>query len=361
MRYLNFRKKKRIFLILCISFLIFSSLGSINTFYRLSNIESISLDNDTKNYLNTAETFIYTLNGKNYLAEYITRDKVNEIKEQIGIRNPNKNYNLIIDGYGTGFAPPTEKDYENLIGQISIIKLLPEPYLQAPTAASDLSTEIYFPIVGNQGSQGSCGAWATAYYAYGYLEAKDNGWDASSGNPDYLMSPAWTYNKLVTSDSGSWMIENGEILEEWGCATLSTMPYDETNIDNWGNESAWREAPYHRAYETYLMDFNESNPNSTIEMIKSLINGGTPVTFALDADQFSNGLADNYIISSAEYISSTINHAQCIVGYDDSVEEDGDFGAFRVVNSCGDYYLMDGGYYWLTYETIIEIGLTMGI
>jgi len=360
MRYLNFNKKERIFLILYTSLLIFSSLCATNIFYKFTNIESISLDNDTKNYLNTAETFIYSLNGKNYLAEYITREKVNKIKEQIGLRDPNKNYNQIIDGYGTGFAPPTEKDYDNLVGQISILSLLPEPFLQAPTAASDLSTEIYFPIVGDQGTQGSCGAWATAYYAYGYLEAKDNGWDASSGNPDYLMSPAWTYNKLVTSDSGSWMIENGEILEEWGCATLSTMPYDETNIDNWGNESAWREAPYHRVYETYLMDFNESNPDSTIELIKSLINGGTPVTFTLDAGQFSNGLADNYIISSAEYSSLTINHAQCIVGYDDSVAEDGDTGAFRVVNSWGNYYLMDGGYYWLTYETIKEIGSTMG-
>ncbi|GAH53705.1 unnamed protein product, partial [marine sediment metagenome] len=148
--------------------------------------------------------------------------------------------------------------------------------------------------------------------------------------------------------------------EEWGCATLSTMPYDDTDIDSWGNESAWREAPYHRVYETYLMDFNETNPDSTIEMIKSLINGGTPVTFTLDAGQFSNGLSDNFIISSAEYDSSTYNHAQCIVGYDDSIAEDGDVGAFRVVNSWGDYYLMDGGYYWLTYETLKEIGFAIG-
>ncbi|MBA7589653.1 hypothetical protein ES708_31741 [subsurface metagenome] len=39
MRYLNFKKKK-IFLILYISILVFSSLGSINTFYKFTDIES---------------------------------------------------------------------------------------------------------------------------------------------------------------------------------------------------------------------------------------------------------------------------------------------------------------------------------
>jgi hypothetical protein len=59
MRYLNFNKKKKIFLVLYISLLIFSSLGAINTFYKFTNIESISSDNDTKNDLNTAEAFIF--------------------------------------------------------------------------------------------------------------------------------------------------------------------------------------------------------------------------------------------------------------------------------------------------------------
>ncbi|GAH42118.1 unnamed protein product, partial [marine sediment metagenome] len=77
-------------MLLYISILVFSSLGSIITFYKFIYIESISSDNDTENDLNTAETFIYTLNGKNYLAEYITREKVNEMKEQIGVRDPNK-------------------------------------------------------------------------------------------------------------------------------------------------------------------------------------------------------------------------------------------------------------------------------
>jgi hypothetical protein len=198
MKFMNLKKKNEIFLLLYISILVFSSLGPINTFFKFTDIESISSDIDTENDLNTAENFIYTLNGKKYLAEYITREKVNEMKEQIGVRDPNKNYNQIIDGHGTGYAPPTEDSLENLIGKISLLHEIRDPIQPSAYRASiDLSGQIYFPIVGDQMAQGSCSAWANAYYAYGYLEAKDYGWDASSGNPDYLLSPAWVYNKVA--------------------------------------------------------------------------------------------------------------------------------------------------------------------
>jgi len=340
-------------LLLCISILVFSSLGSINTFYKFTNIESISSDNDTENDLNTAETFIYTLNGKKYLAEYITREKVKEMKEQIGVRDPNKNSNQIINGMGTGAESLTEEALEKMVGQIMILNVIKDPKNPVDSkASSDFSSEIYFPPVRSQGSQGSCTSWASVYYSMGYLEAKDYGWDASSGNNAYLLSPAWSYNKLTDEGSGTNHIETGLLLEEWGAATWETIPYTDTDYTNWGNESAWRDAPLHRPLQfnwlSYLGD-------PTITTIKNLIEGGTPVTFNIDANEYNPGLVDNYILSSAEYSSNTINHAQCIVGFDDSIAEDGDVGAFRVVNSWGDSFA-DGGFYWLTYEALKEIG-----
>ena len=56
----------------------------------------------------------------------------------------------------------------------------------------DISTQPYFPAVGNQGSQGSCAALALTYYDYGYLEAKDNGWtDSSTGNASAAGAAPW--------------------------------------------------------------------------------------------------------------------------------------------------------------------------
>ncbi len=352
----NMKKTKTKYYGITIFFLIFTTILGLNYF----TIPVDSFDNDlpissnTKKRSVTTEPFIYTLNGKKYFAEFITKEKVESMKKQIKFMDSDKNSYQIINGMGTGAVPLTEEVLEKTIGQIMILNVIKDSSDPVDSAVpSDFSSEIYFPPVRSQGSQGSCTSWASVYYSMGYLEAKDNGWDASSGNNAYLLSPAWSYNKLTDEGSGTNHIETGLLLEEWGAATWATIPYTDTDYTNWGDESAWREAPLHRPLQfnwlSYLGD-------PTITTIKNLIEGGTPVTFNIDAGEYSPGLDDNYILSSAEYSSSTITHAQCIVGFDDSITEDGDVGAFRVVNSWGDWW-GDGGFYWLTYETLKEIGV----
>jgi len=348
MKFLNLKKKK-IFLVLYISILVFSSLGTINTFYKSTDIESTLSSN-----VGNDGIFTYTENGLKYFAEFLTKEKVELMKKQIRITDSSKSSDQIINGMGTGAESLTEEALEKTVGQIMILNVIKDPNNPVDSkAAYDLSSEIYFPPVRSQGSQGSCTSWASVYYSMGYLEAKDYGWDASSGNNAYLLSPAWSYNKLTYEGSGTHHIETGLLLEEWGAATWETIPYTDTDYTNWGDESAWREAPLHRPLQfnwlSYLGD-------PTITTIKNLVEGGTPVTFNIDANGYDQGFVDNFIISSAEYSSSTINHANCIVGFDDSIADDGDVGAFRVVNSWGDSW-GESGFYWLTYETLKEIGV----
>jgi len=289
-----------------------------------------STDQDLVNYKNSDHTFIYTLNGNQYLAEYITKDKIEEMKKDGVFEEARRNYNDIIDGHGTGYSKPTADDLDSLVGKISLLGLVSD-YKRGYKATADISTEIYFPVVGDQGRQGSCTSWANVYYAFGYLEAKDYGWDASSGNPNYLLSPSWSYNKIAAYDYGSIPSETAELIKQWGVATLSTMPYNDMDVNSWGNEAAWREAPYHRPLDYSLITYVG---NSTIDVIKSILDSGTPVTIGIDANQFSNGLNDtDYILSSDEYNVVGLNHAQCFVGYDDSISEGSDIGAFRVVVS----------------------------
>lgn len=283
----------------------------------------------------------------------LTAEEMEAFKQAWGVRMDGKNYNNVMDGMGTGLAPPSLEDYEEMVGTVQVLDAAIAP--GAPISV-DLSADPCFPKVGNQGSQGSCGAWAMTYYAYGYLEAKDNGWtDAKAGNKDHLMSPAWTYNRVCGGqDSGSWMADSAEVIIDWGVPSLTAMPYNPADCTSWGSEAAFREAPLHRAYEVVLIPYQTS---TVIETLRSVLSSGYPVTFAMASSNIRS-FSGNYILSSQEYQASTPDHAQCLVGYDDTIVEGGEQGAFKVVNSWGTSS-GDQGYYWLTYDALKEIGSAM--
>lgn len=290
---------------------------------------------------------------------YLTVDEVEVMKDELLILRGNNNWDLTVDGHATGLALPTDDVLERSVGRLKVLDSFASPRIGLPSSF-DISSEPYFPRVGDQGSQGSCAAWAMAYYAYGYLEARDQGWTlASAGDVSQRISPAWTYNKINGgSDSGSWMWENGFVITDWGAATLSTMPYVASDDLSWGNGPAWREAPLHRAQSVVIVP----SDGSALSSVKVLLSARTLVTFAFDAGEFAGCLFDNYIMSSLEYDSPDLNHAQTIVGFDDAIGEDGEIGAFKVVNSWGTYEdpYTDDGYYWLTYDAFEEIRMVLG-
>ena len=265
-------------------------------------------------------------------------------------------YNQIVDGHGTGLAPPTSAEYTEMVGNVQVTDSVQTDLMSS--SSYDISTQPYFPAVGDQGSQGSCAAWAMTYYDYGYLEARDNNWtDASTGNPAHLMSPAWTYNRADGGvDRGTFMDTVADIIKDWGVASMATMPYNANDLQGWGSEAAAREAPLHRALDVHTIPYSDSDPNTAFSTIKGLLSSNLPVTFALDANMLTNSLADN-IITANEYNSNVMNHAQTIVGYDDA-KTDGvhaDVGAFKIVNSWGKNW-GNHGYYWISYDAMKKIG-----
>jgi len=298
------------------------------------------------------DTWISESPGQAWQSHKITGAEMLAYKAAMGIRDPAADYNIIIDGHGTGKAPPTEEAYEKLVGEMNLLDSV-EP--MALPSALDLSTSPSFPKVGNQEMQGSCTAWAVTYYAYGYMEAVDNGWtQAKTGNTSHLLSPAWTYNKVNGGvDRGSWEWDNMMVLKDWGASTMANLPYDDGDWIEWGSPTAFREAPLHRIYEAYRIPYVGA---TTVETVKTLISEGVPVTFGLDASEYTQAFMDGgYVMSASEYNSKRPNHANTFIGYDDSVSDDGETGAFRVANSWGSTW-GDGGYYWLTYEAFMEIG-----
>ena len=167
-------KKNKFRIITCL-FLSFYILAALS-FPILFNFLDISrgsyiIDNES------TDVFISSVNGKDYLAKRYTAEDIENIKKELNMQSsietwPKSDSNIIIDGHGTGFTVSSSEDLESLIGKVSLLNAIPESG-QKYQATADLSSEIYFPAVGDQGGQGSCSAWANAYYAYGYLEAKD--------------------------------------------------------------------------------------------------------------------------------------------------------------------------------------------
>jgi hypothetical protein len=290
-----------------------------------------------------------------YETHMLTQAEVEVLKKEIGVREVGKDYNVIINGFGTGLAPPSEAEWEQMPGMIEVVDgfgIITPSYLPATV---DLSTSIHFPPVRSQRSQGSCSAWATTYYTATYLQSKDQGWnETSAGNNSHILSPAWTYNKANHGyDSGSHTWNNFHVLSSVGAATWETMPYDDRDDISWGSESAWREAPEYR-----FSGYSWTKPRN-IDVIKSWVADGYPIPFALDAWEYSGNLGFNDdTITSTEYNSNANNHANTIVGYDDNKTADGEVGAFKVVNSYGSGWGAQWkmyGYYWMTYKAFAEL------
>jgi len=288
-------------------------------------------------------------NNSKIYSHIANKEDIELLKKQVGIYDSKKEYNEIYDGFGTGLTPPTEEEWEAMIGNILIIDTVGSN--NGPGASFDMSTDPRFPQVRSQGSQGSCAAWAATYYTTGYLQAKNNGWnEASIGNNNHLLSPAFTYNKYnYGHDGGSHTWTNGYVMRSVGVCRWVNMPYNQYDDVGWGNEDAWRDAPKYRIDNVYTL----SSPfdNTDINTIKNTVSGGTPVTFALHASSYNNFGSDDVLGTTG--MVNNYNHANTIVGYDDSVtdSETGETGAFKVVNSWGSGWGPNSnGYYWMTYD-----------
>ena len=118
----NIRLLKGISLSFCILIgIIFPLLFS---FFDTSNL---SLDNRQ----DSGDMFVSSVNGKNYLAKYITAEDIEDMKKKSSIQSPIETWSKpnsinLIDGHGMGYATPSSEDLESLIGKVSLLDVIPE-------------------------------------------------------------------------------------------------------------------------------------------------------------------------------------------------------------------------------------------
>lgn len=250
----------------------------------------------------------------------------------------------------------------------------------------DLSLSESFPSVGNQGSVGSCTAWASTYYQFGYQVASMNSWDAKN-DPTKQFSPKWTYNLCNNGiNKGSLYATIYSVLANQGAVRYSEFApsgvatraeYGTWYLDTEGMKRAlqYRISDYEHLC---FADVEASTPitnskSACLNVMKSLLNSGNVLTFQTDfgewdymklSSQYNSALNGQYVcIKHYDPDDKWSGHAMAIVGYDDNISydlnEDGiiqnyEKGAFKIVNSWGERY-GNNGYMWVMYDALNRV------
>lgn len=212
----------------------------------------------------------------------------------------------------------------------------------------------HFPPIGDQGRFGTCVSWAVGYNYKTALEAMTNGWGASDlAQTNKQLSPKDLFiaiddNLKSPNCEGTNFEPALNVVLNRGVATLQTVPYTNLNGCSQANlQSSWAsDAANHKIsnYRRIAQDINT---------VKTYIADNVPVILgARLGDNFMSWNNDQVISSHSGFDNVGIHayHAMVIVGYDDSK---GSNGAFRVVNSWGDFW-GDAGSIWIDYNFLIN-------
>ena len=250
------------------------------------------------------------------------------MKETMGVYEEGRDYNEIINGYGTGLRPPSAEEWEEIAN--SWYEMKPFGLQETLPVSLDHSSSVHFPPIGNQGSEGSCVAFSVGYYTATFYEACDRSWDLSGaqwvggyyGAPtvsyqDRILSPDFIYHQINkgSASAGSAYQDAIKLISNTGVSSWKEMPYDPKDSKTWPSESAWREAPRYRSHTNVMRVLRVEN-DQDIQTLKSYINAGYLVSISVDAYKY-NYLTANDVWNSNNYTYPNTNHANTIVGYDD--------------------------------------------
>jgi hypothetical protein len=222
--------------------------------------------------------------------------------------------------------------------------------------AVDLSGQM--PPVGNQGSQGSCCAWAIGYYQKTHYEWLEHRWNDSLTSHQF--SPAFIYNQINGgADQGSGSNAAYALIADQGCATMADFPYNQNDYTTWPSESAYARAIPFRGSTSHWFSMTDSVGINNAR--QRLDNGYTTVIGISVYSNFDNIQNFHYTYCVADkYGSNRGGHVVTIVGYNDTITTHDGPGAFKLVNSWGTGWGL-AGYWWMSYVAAANAELSAQI
>lgn len=208
-------------------------------------------------------------------------------------------------------------------------------------ASVDLSAK--FPAPGNQGSQGSCTAWAVGYGVRSYYEYRDLPADKVPRN--LAFSPSFLYNqiKIKRGDcaSGAYISDALKFLQTNGIAPLPDFPYTPSKCSALPSPGLKMRAANFVIDDWYRISIRD------IDDIKGALAHGDPVIIGMMLSESFERLDKDIVYEAPDEKSEGYAHAMVIVGYDDRNS------AFKLYNSWGRNWA-DGGFGWVSYKTFAD-------
>jgi len=347
--------------------------GNIYTLTNNAVVDGADRTTESAGAQKSAEIFI----GKSKILRHkVTSFEIERLKGHVGTSEENENYNKIINGYGTGLAPPTRDEWKKIANNTYVVDQVLLNNVSTYQSSVDHTTKPWFPPIGDQDGEGSCTCWAVGYYIKTFQEAKEHGWDLSGaiwdgGQPsndyqDRIMSPDFIYHLInygVDGGSSPWTAIN--LICSVGASSWETMPYNPSDHTTWPSEEAWREAPLYRGnssgYEWMWIDTNEG-----LASLKDWLALDNLAAITVDATKIYNGLWS--LLTSKDMLTLdnygppiSLNHEVTVVGYDDNFEyteqSQTRHGAFKIANSWGiggfmGWENVPDGCFWISYEVM---------
>jgi len=215
---------------------------------------------------------------------------------------------------------------------------------------SRVSLEQYAPPRQQQGSQGSCVGWASAYAARTILQAK-----ATGGDPEQLaFSPSYLYNQIrLEGCQGAYMLDAMRTMKQNGALPFRQFAYDESSCAQTPSSSEIAKA---RAYSISGYNRLTNGPRDytpNILAIKQNLAQGAPVVIGMMVGgSFMSRMVgqDMWRPTSSDYYQRGFGgHAMCVIGYDDNYEG----GAFQIMNSWGEKWGNQGNC-WVKYPDFMK-------
>ena len=349
-------------------------LGKVETTGVRALVANASSEENANSPLIDVETFPNSGNAaignveKARIAEHkITQFELEELKSRVGVYVKGRDYNQLINGYGTGLRPPTDDEWAKIAESAYVVDSV--TYQSSPPSV-DQSAKPWFPPIGNQDGEGSCTAWAVGYYVKTFQEAKEHAWNFSgaaweggySGHPtlsyqNRIISPDFIYHLINNGvDSGSSFYGAIQLVCFIGACSWEKMPYNPADHTTWPSEEAWTEAPLYRGNSSGYQYMNV-NTDLGLANLKNWIASDHLAVIGVDASKYS-GLTSADMWTLDNYVNPSVNHANTIVGYDDNIAytENGQlrYGAFKIANSwgVGGWENVNDGFYWISYEVM---------